>query len=242
MGAGPFIKEWGPAIVGVAGGAAKGVASAQGGRQNAATDRARLAEEQRQFNAQFSENQRQYGGNYAQKGFDQNINAQTQYGDRAQSVNRELELLPMRDRASALMQQRMAAPARQTAPRSLAGGTDSLRGGTAPQMPYDLDANRAQAQAYKAGDGGMTGDVQRQLLERYMNVPKSPEMPAAGMSPAEIEARVLEEDGRLVNLPGDMAVGERERLLTLYRLRLQAGRANPGEFPMPARDPNWRPS
>lgn len=142
-------------------------------------DRQRLAEEQRQFNTKLAEDQRQYGGNYQQTQYKQNVDAQSQYGDRAQSVNRELEVLPMRDKAAALLMQRMGNPAVQTTARSLAGGgTDALRGGGLPQMPYDLNKQAQQAAAYKAGDGGMTGDVQKELLSRYMNVPKSPDMQA----------------------------------------------------------------
>lgn len=174
---------WAP-IASVAGSAIGGYAQSK--QQNAdrvaqrEQDRQRLAEEQRQFNTNLAEQQRQYGGNYQQKQYDQNTSTQMGYGDRAMSANRELELLPMRDKAAALMMQRMGTPAQQTSPRSLAGGgTDALRGGASPQMPYDLNANRASAQAYKAGDGGMTGNVQRELLQRYMDVPQSPDMPQA---------------------------------------------------------------
>lgn len=184
-----------------------GIAGGQKAREDARERARQLAEEQRQFNANLGENQRQFNAGYGQKTFDQNLNANTAYGDRAQSVNRELETLPMRDKAQALLMQRMGAPAQQTTARSLAGGgTDALRGGGQPQMPYDLNAFKAQAEAYKPGDGGMSGDVQRQLLARYMAPPSAPEMsaqPAASIPKSTFDIDQLK--AALASAPNDAA-------------------------------------
>lgn len=239
MGVGGFIKDWGPTIAAVGSSVAGGIGKGQQNKQDQKQTAAQLAEEQKRFNATFDEDRRRYNSDYAQKGFDQTINAQTQYGDRAQSVNRELEMLPMRDKASALLMQRMGNPAQQSAARSLAGGTQELRGGTQPQMPYDLNANRAAAQNYKPGDGGMTGDVQKELLTRYMDVPKTPEMEQPKTkSPAEIDYAirlkdqelsqpywVMEKDffGNLRPVEKRRPRGEIDRTLQLYRSQLEAG-------------------
>ena len=233
-GVGGFIKDWGPTILSVGGSIASGIGQGQQNKQDQKMTAAQLAEQQRQFNAQFGEDRRRYNSDYAQKGFDQTINAQTQYGDRAQSVNRELELLPMRDKASALLMQRMGAPAQQVQARSLAGGTRELHGGTQPQgMPFDLNAIRQQAANYKAGDGGMTGDVQRELLSRYMNVPKTPEMEQPKiMTPAEIDYAVQLKDRQLSQDAalkasmdqGHMSRGDIDRELQAYRASLEAGK------------------
>ena len=240
-GVGGFIKEWGPTIAAVGSSVAGGIGKGQQNKQDQKMTAAQLAEDQKRFNAQFDEDRRRYNSDYAQKGFDQTINAQSQYGDRAQSVNRELEMLPMRDKASALLMQRMGAPAQQVQARSLAGGTASLAGGTQPQgMPYDLNAIRQQAANYKAGDGGMTGDVQKELLSRYMDVPKTPEMEQPKTkSPAEIDYAirlkdqelskpywVMEKDlfGNLRPVEKRRPRGEIDRELQLYRSQLEAGK------------------
>lgn len=207
-----------------AGKIAGGISGSQKAREDAKQRARELAQEQQQFTANLGENQRQFNAGYGQKAFDQNLNANTAYGDRAQSVNRELETLPMRDKAQALLMQRMGAPAQQTTARSLAGGgTDALRGGGAPQMPYDLNAFKAQAEAYKAGDGGMTGDVQRQLLARYMAPPTAPS--AADLPKAQdinaIEAQVAQQMAQWE--AQGMKVGDRERAGIALRQRLMAG-------------------
>lgn len=144
-------------------------------QQRIEEERRRLAEQQRQFNANLNEQQRQSNATAGNRQFDSNVNATTSYGDRAQSVNRELELLPLRDRAAAMMGTMMGQGVSPTAPRSLAGGgTDALRGGAAPQMPYDLEALQKAAGSYTPGQGGMTGEVQRELLEKYRDVPQAP--------------------------------------------------------------------
>lgn len=234
MGVGGFVKEWGPTIASVGGSIASGIGKGQQNKQDQKMTAAQLAEDQKRFNAQFDEDRRRYNSDYAQKGFDQTINAQSQYGDRAQSVNRELEMLPMRDKASALLMQRMGAPAQQVQARSLAGGTASLAGGTQPQgMPYDLNAIRQQAANYKAGDGGMTGDVQKELLKRYMDVPKTPEMEQPKiMTPAEIDYAVKLKDRQLSQDAalkasmdeGHMSRGDIDRELQAYRASLEAGK------------------
>lgn len=201
-----------------------GISAAQKAKEDAKQRARELAQQQQQFTANLGENQRQFNAGYGQKAFDQNLNANTAYGDRAQSVNRELETLPLRDKAQALLLQRMGAPAQQTTARSLAGGgTDALRGGGAPQMPYDLNAFKAQAEAYKPGDGGMTGDVQRQLLARYMNVPQAPssaDLPQ-GVDLNAIEAQVAQAL-RQWEAQG-MKVGDRERASNALRQRLMSG-------------------
>ena len=224
-----------------AGKIAGGISGSQKAREDAKQRARELAQEQQQFTANLGENQRQFNAGYGQKAFDQNLNANTAYGDRAQSVNRELETLPMRDKAQALLMQRMGAPAQQVQARSLAGGTASLAGGTQPQgMPYNLEANRQQAANYKAGDGGMTGDVQKELLSRYMDVPKTPEMEQPKTkSPAEIDYAirlkdqelskpywVMEKDlfGNLRPVEKRRPRGEIDRELQLYRSQLEAGK------------------
>lgn len=207
----------------VLGSVASGVAESKARAEENKNRARQLQAEQQQFNQKLGEDQRQFNNNFGQTQYKQNIDAQSQYGDRAQSVNRELEVLPMRDKAAALLMQRMGNPAVQTTARSLAGGgTDALRGGGLPQMPYDLNKQAQQAAAYKAGDGGMTGDVQKELLSRYMNVPKSPDMQQpTGPNPAEVEMKVAnmlrqwEQQG--------MKVGDRERASNMYRTQLMGG-------------------
>lgn len=201
-----------------------GLAQGQKSREDARERARQLAEEQRQFNARLGEDQRQFGVTSGQRQFDQNLSANTQYGDRAQNVNRELETLPMRDKAQALLLQRMGAPAQQTTARSLAGGgTDALRGGAAPAMPYDLNAFKAQAEAYKPGDGGMSGDVQRQLLARYMNVPTAPDV--ASQPAPTIQRSTAESDQIRARLATEKNPQARMVLEDLLR-RVVAGEAS----------------
>lgn len=171
-------------------------------QQEIEAERRRLAEQQRQFNANLAEQQRQEGNSSAQKAFDSNINATTSLGDRAQSVNRELELMPLRDRASAMMTKMMGQGASQSNPRSLAGGgTDALRGGSAPsQMPYDLGALQKAAGSYQPGDGGMTGDVQKELLKRYMTPQSAPTPTSPSAAPTQAPAQKFEEDLQAADL------------------------------------------
>lgn len=183
--------------------------------------RKQLEEQQRQFNANLAEQQRQANGQSAQKQYDSNVSTTTAYGDRAQGVNRELELLPLRDRASAMMQTMMGNPAQQTSPRSLAGGgTDALRGGAAPQMPYDLSALQKAAGSYQPGQGGMTGDVQKKLLEQYMNVPKAPTIDPVAAQAQVNPAQKLEGDLHNIDLAlraGGLPVGMIEQTLNKIR-------------------------
>ena len=202
-----------------------GIAGARQAKEDAKQRARELAMQQQNFAANLGENQRQFNAQYGQKAFDQNLNANTAYGDRAQAVNRELETLPMRDKAQALLLQRMGAPAQQTTARSFSGGagTDALRGGALPQMPYDLNAFKAQAEAYKPGDGGMSGDVQRQLLARYMNVPTAPsatDLPQ-GQDLAAIEAQVAQALRQWESQ--GVKVGDRERMSNELRQRLLSG-------------------
>ena len=106
----------------VLGSVASGVAEAKARAEENKNRARQLQAEQQQFNQKLGEDQRQFNNNFGQTQYKQNIDAQSQYGDRAQSVNRELEVLPMRDKAAALLMQRMGNPAVQTTARSLAGG------------------------------------------------------------------------------------------------------------------------
>lgn len=178
-------------------------------RKQTARERAdQLAEEQRQFNQSQAQNQQQFSSNYGLNASKANVDAQSAYGDRAQSVNRELEVLPARDQAMALLKQRMSAQPQQVQQRSLMGGqgTDSLRGSPTPQMPFDLNAMRDKAAAYKPGDGGMTGNVQTELLKRYMDVPKAPDMvapPPATTASKGVDPHQALWDADYANVMGD---------------------------------------
>lgn len=217
-----------PTIISTVGSAVGGYSQA---KQNAKDKAAQLAEEQRQFNANLANNQSQYAGNYAQKQYDQNTNATTSYGDRAAAMNRELQVLPAKDKAMALLMQRMGAPAQQTSlPNMTTGGTNALR---APvQMPYDLNAAAQQAAAYKPGDGGMTGDIQKQLLARYMNVPSAPNMPTQTPTPdtpAVAQLKTIIADMQAKGVP-DQVIAHTQKLLANELAKAQTATPAPARI------------
>ena len=129
--------------------------------------RDRLAMDDREFAAKYGMDK-----SNAQLHIDEfNRTQGTNEGMLASGLQHNVDMAPLRDRASALLQARMSGAGAPVAfnPRDITRGTNDLSrtdvGGPAATMP----AMQAAAAAYTPGSGGVTTDVQKALIARFLH-------------------------------------------------------------------------
>lgn len=148
-------------------------------RSRAKTAKAELEEKKRQANLEMGFNYAGLGQKDAQFGQDSNLTRSKYLDERATTaadLRKRMNLAPLADRASAMLAARAGAAPAAFQARDYTRGTTPGAGAAMGGMADGLNAQRAAAQRYQLGEGGMMNNPELQAaLDRLTSMAGVPE-------------------------------------------------------------------